>query len=129
MPTSYEIDPTRSLVVSRAWGLLTDAEVGDHYRDLRADPGFNPAFRQLADLREVTGISASAATIDDVAHWRVFAPGARRAFVVATPVQFGMARMFGTYAEAVEQVVEVFWDPREAERWLGLPDGAREQGG
>src|SRR3954468_11939848 len=107
MPASYAIDPDRALVVSRGWGVLTDADVRDHYRLLAEDPRFKPTFRQLADIRETSAITASSTTIWAEGRRNVFVPGARRAFVVATQLQYGMVRMFATYGENMGQTIAV----------------------
>jgi hypothetical protein len=41
------------------------------------------------------------------------------AFVTAMPAAFGMVRMYSTLAGQLEQMVEVFRDIGDAERWLG----------
>jgi hypothetical protein len=58
----------------------------------------------------------------DLARSHLFAPGTRRAFVVARDVDYGMSRLFQAYV--VEGVVlEVFRDMEKAEEWLGLRTG------
>ena len=46
----------------------------------------------------------------------------RTALVVSTPVDFGMARMYGALAQKVDPDFSVFRDLGEAEAWL---QGAR----
>ncbi len=53
MPVSYKIDQSAGIVFDRAWGTLTDVEVGNHARALVADPRFKPDFCQLADFRDI----------------------------------------------------------------------------
>src|SRR5262245_14271033 len=119
MPASYRLDPTRRLVLTHSSGVLTDREVRALYASIRSDPGCDPTFQQLCDLREVTEITATADTLRDLARSHIFAAGTRRAFVVARDVDFGMARLFQAYvAEGV--VLEVFRDLEKAETWLGL---------
>lgn len=122
MPASYRIDPARRLVLTHSWGVLMDQDVRDVYASIRQDPGFEPTFQQLCDLRDVTGISASVDTLRDLARSHIFAAGTKRAFVVARDVDYGMARLFQAYvAEGV--VLEVFRDIEKAEAWLGLRTG------
>lgn len=120
MPATYTIDPTRRLVIVRAYGDLTGEELVAYYARLKRDPAFDPSFRQLSDFREVTHISAPAATVAVVAAGKTFAPGTRRAIVAPSNAAYGVARMFGIYAEAAGQVVEAFRDLPAAEAWLGL---------
>jgi hypothetical protein len=120
MPESYEIDTARELVLSRAWGILSDADLYNHYFRLRVDPSFEPTFCQLVDLREVVRIDISAQAIASVASATLFKPTTRRAFVVATDVAFGLSRMFAAYTERAGGSVAVFRTCFEAELWLGL---------
>jgi hypothetical protein len=103
LPVSYLIDQNQRLVVSRLSGTVTEPEVHKHNRTLRADPDFNPNYRQLVD-----------------SHDQYFAPGTRRAFIAISDVAFGLARMFALSAEGSGQTIEVFRERRVAEEWLGI---------
>jgi hypothetical protein len=63
MPASYLIDMPRGIVFSRGWGLLTDAEILSHVQTLRADPRFDPGFRQVIDFCELHEIQAAERSI------------------------------------------------------------------
>ena len=117
MPESYDIVPSRSLVVCRAWGEFSNADLQEHYRRLVADPAFDPQFAQLADLRGVTDFSVDSALIESAARHPVFARGTPRAFVAPKGVAYGLARMFASYA-APDETVHVFERLEEAEAWL-----------
>ena len=120
MPESYEIDQARELVISRAWNSFSDRELRDHYERLRADQRFDPAYRQLIDVREVNDFALTTAVMLGTALAHVFRSGIPRAIVVANDTQFGLARMFAAYSEADGQVVQVFREPDAAKEWLGL---------
>jgi hypothetical protein len=120
MPVTYVIDTQRQLVVSRICDPATESEVLEHNRKLRLDPLFDPTYRQLADMSDVTQVLVPADTIRETAYDQAFAPGVRRAFVANTDGVFGMARMYALHAESLGQVVEVFRDRAEAVEWLGL---------
>ena len=62
-------------------------------------------------------------TIEAVARVRIFAAGVRRAAIAPNDVEFGLARMFGTYAGSQGHLVEVFRTERGALEWLGLDGG------
>jgi hypothetical protein len=118
MPTSYWIDLEHRIVVSRAWGVLTDAEMGEHHRDLTADPFYDADYLHLSDVRMVTRLAtASGAAELGARAWRCLA-GQRRAIVTATDEQFGLARLFASYAETVGGIVEVFRSWTAAVKWL-----------
>ena len=129
MPTSYQLDAVQRLVCSRSWGVLTDAEVVDLYRRLAAEPEFEPTFRQLCDLREVTRLATSTPALRDLAQSSVFAAGARRAVVVGSDLDYGIARMFQTFCELAGAEVSVFRDRPSAVAWLGLPGESAESPG
>jgi hypothetical protein len=121
MPNEYTIDAEQHLVRVRMWGALTQAEILTVVGRLIADPRCLPGFLQLIDLREA---STAAVTGD---HLRQIAssdldPASRRAFVVADPGTYGLARLFAARREmnrAPEQIA-VFTNIAEAEAWLGL---------
>lgn len=118
MPMSYEIDDQRSLVYCRTWGRLTNEELRDHYHALRADPRFDPSYRQLGDLRDVNLDLLDPVVVREVASARVFAPGVRRALVAPSDHAYGLSRIFAAYADTGLQEVKVFRDMATAERWL-----------
>lgn len=121
MPTSYSIDTSRRLVLSRFWGVLTDEEVRGHRRSLAADPAFDSSFHHLADLRELTVAAVTLAAVAEVARESAFRRGARRAFVIGAEqyLRSGLARLFQQYAtQAPGQQIKVFHDLAEAERWV-----------
>ena len=92
----------------------------EHNEKLRNDANFDPSFRQLADMREVSEILVSTSLIKRTAQDQFFTPGARRAFIAKDGAIFGMARMYALHAESLGQVIEVFRDRGAAEAWLGL---------
>lgn len=123
MPAVHQIDIPRRIVLTTEWGELSDADLRGLYDRIREDPAFDPAFRQLCDLRNVTKITTSVETLRYLAQSRIFSPGAKRAFVVGREVDFGLARLFQAYSESEGQIVEVFRNLSEAEAWLGLRAG------
>jgi hypothetical protein len=126
VPASYHIDPAARIVYCRVWGVLTEAELIDHYKQLAADPAFRSSFRQFGDIREATEILVSGGGMLATARARVFDPGVRRALIAQNDLQFGMARMFAIYAEAAKQDIRVFRGADEARRWIEAepaPDG------
>jgi hypothetical protein len=120
MPISYCIDSEQGVVISRAWGTVTGAEVHAHERLLRAEPAFEPAFRQMIDVRDTTRIDMSTTMMQHIAETRVFRRGHRCAFVTSSHDQFGMARMFASFASLRGDEVEVFREWSSAADWLGL---------
>ena len=82
MPADYLIDRAIGVVFSRAWGVLTDADLLEHQRRLGLDPEFNPSWNQLFDFHEVTDVQVTAAGIRTLAERNLFRTGSHRAFTV-----------------------------------------------
>jgi hypothetical protein len=121
MPEAYRIDAAHRLVIGRAWGIVTADDIHRHYARLRADPAFIPAYRQLADLRDVERVEADSASVQREARQRTFSANAGRAFVVQEAHVFGMIRMFGTIVEISGSSIEIFSTLAAALKWLDLP--------
>jgi hypothetical protein len=125
MPSAYTIDQTRSIVLSRGWGIITDRELLAHTRALAADPRFAPHFCQLADLRDITHLQVTGVTIRQLARLSPFEAGARRALVGSTDAVYGMARMFQLMRDKSPDDIQVFRDLDAALEWLGMA-GAKD---
>lgn len=120
LPAKYLIDVERKLVISQAWGALTNDDVREHYEALRADPLFDPTYRQLVDMTGITEDLVDINTKRQASQNQIFAPGVRRAWVASEDYTFGMARMYAVAAESQGQTIGVFRARSDAEEWLGL---------
>jgi hypothetical protein len=118
---AYRIDPARRLVLLHGTGALTSDEVLGIQSRWRADPAFDPAFRLLADYRDVTRSDFNRENMLRIAANVPFHPSSRRAFVARGRLGFGLARMFEGVSSYTPQggTVRVFRDLAEAEAWLG----------
>ncbi len=120
MPASYRIDKARGVVFSHYSGLLTDDDILDHQRRLKADPEFDPTFRQLLDMREIEELTATAEGIRQLARGNPFISGSRRGGVASKDVVFGMARMFEMMREQMGDEFRMFRSMDAALDWLDL---------
>jgi len=118
LPASYTIDGDRRIVFSRIWGTATEDEVREHGLRLRNDPEFQPDFRQLLDLSDLTEILVGSEMVRNAARDQFFSPGVRRALVATSDAAFGMARMYAIASEHAGQTIQVFRDMNAAEAWL-----------
>ena len=110
------------MVISRGTGEFTYADYMDHLSRIKADPRYNPDFNEIVDCRMFSHLDLSGQQISDLAGRSAFGRDTRRAFVVASELQFGLARMFATYRQMNGgQEVMVFRDMPSAISWLGLP--------
>lgn len=123
MSESYHIDEPQRMVWARSWGVLCDEDILSHQSRLRADPKFNPSFSQLVDTTGVTEVTLTARMMLQMGQSTVFAPEAKRAYVVAKDVMFGLVRMYElNQALRGKQSVRVFRNRAEAVAWLEVTD-------
>ncbi len=122
MSESYVIDPQRRVVFSRGTGIFTYAEFVAHMNRMRADPRFRPDFDQLVDCRETTGFELTGEQVAEMAARTIFSVRSRRAFVIASSLQYGLSHMLASHLELRgENGVRIFRDLAEALEWLRLP--------
>jgi hypothetical protein len=122
MPAEFAIHRQWGVVVSRGSGVFTQADFLDHMSRMRADPEFNPDLHQIVDCRAITKMDLTSGQIESLASRSIFSARSRRAFVVSSDMQYGLARMFATYREMqAGQEVMVFQEMSDALAWLGLP--------
>jgi hypothetical protein len=119
VPAYYKIDKERKLVMSTASGVLTMADLLAHQAKLRKDPEFDPSFSQLSDFTHVTKMDLTTAYVQRLAQTTVFSPDSRRAFLVKSDLEFGLARMFEILRDTVgEKGIHVFRNLDEALDWV-----------
>lgn len=122
MPCEYLIDPKRRLVTSRGTGTFRYRDYLEHIEKMGPDPRFRPAFNHLVDCRGFEHLDLTSAEIQAIGRLTVFDSNSRRAFVVASLLHFGLARMFAAFrARSHRQETAVFRNLADAVAWLGLP--------
>ncbi|MFI5214687.1 MAG: hypothetical protein ACHQU8_09140 [Gemmatimonadales bacterium] len=127
MPVAYTIDQSRSIVLTRGWGVAVDRDLHAHVRSLAADSRFRPHFKQFGDLRGVVKADITRLGIRQLSDLNPFGAGAKRAVVVGSDVVYGMARMYQVMRADRGDELEVFRDADLAFEWLGVP--AADRGG
>ena len=120
MPCSYLIDLQRGLVFSRGWGVFTNEELLWHGRTLRADPRFDPGFRQIVSFLDVTEVRVTAEGVRTLAQINPFRTDSRRAIVVPSDLIFGLTRMFEAHTNSDQEQFRVFRELGPAFEWVGL---------
>ncbi|MFI5214341.1 MAG: hypothetical protein ACHQU8_07375 [Gemmatimonadales bacterium] len=125
MPGAYTIDESRSIVLSRGWGVTTDRQLLAHVRALAADPRFRPRFNQFGDFRDTTRADISRAGIRQASELNPFGAGSRRAMVVGSDVVYGMIRMYQMTRSERGDELEVFRDADQAFEWIGIASADR----
>jgi hypothetical protein len=119
VPTSYEIDSERRVIVVTVRGELRDEDLLEIHERLRAEPKLDPDFGLMIDLRGATGRDVTMGGVQDlIARPLLLSPKARRAFVVQSDLGFGMSRMYELLRRDLVETIRVFRDVDQAERWL-----------
>ena len=123
MSTEFAIDSEHGLVVSWGTGVFGHADYLEHMERLGREAGFKPELNHLVDCRGFDAFNLTAGQLQDLGQRSIFAANSRRAFVVASQLQYGLSRMFASYREVRSgQTTMVFRTVPEALRWLDLPD-------
>jgi hypothetical protein len=111
------------MVFSKATGAFTFEDALGHMDRLSRHPDFRPAFNQILDFRQVTELALSGDDVQELAKRNIFAADSRRALLVTSGLQFGLARMFASYRGiAGEEGIRVFTEAKEARSWVRLPE-------
>lgn len=103
MPADFELDESRRIVFSRAWGDLTDAELLDHMarmKDAHERGQIDSRWAQVADfsaVRSMNGVSSSG--VRALADGNPWHEESIRVLVVPEDVQYGLARMYQMLGE------------------------------
>ena len=124
MPIDHRLDVERRLVFVVMTGEVTPEEFRAYEDALEASPGYHRSFARLVDCRGVTRLptEVEARAIGAV----VRASGdpatpSRRAWVVASPFAYGVARQIQSYGAGAGVDGMPFLEMGAARGWLGLP--------
>ena len=120
---SYRIDPDRRLIVVTYIGAVTLADIVAAQQMARADPAFDPAFAVLMDGLHADFSALTAQDLAKIASRTPSSQGGRRAILVNSQLNYGLARMFSSISEAQGQPfpVALFDKLEDALRWLNEP--------
>jgi hypothetical protein len=121
VPIRYTIDHERSVLVARASGDLTDAELLDYARALHADDTAKEVRHELVDLRDVqSGDGVTSSGVRELAEfWRnAGVTDGKLALIAESPVSYGMSRMYQTLRDDGPDRIEVFRLEEDAWKWL-----------
>ena len=121
MPVTYTIDTKQGVIRTKCFGIVTFAEVVDHFRVLEHDPDCAEYLDVLLDLGETNSLPETR-QIQAVLHELEKIQDKVRfdacAIVAVRDALFGMMRMFEALAERYFRVTHVFRTTTEAETWL-----------
>jgi hypothetical protein len=117
MPITHSIDLGKRLVITRAAGNISYADLVAAQSALFADPQFNAAFDHLLVFSDATA-SFTSEEAGDLARADIFT--GRRAVVVSRDFDYGLARMWQIHSELArpEAPIKVFNNEEEALVWI-----------
>ena len=120
MPFETSFYRDRRLMITRAWGQITPADVRAYRQELAARPEFDPTWAHVVDARDADQFDISSDEIRRLAETSVLAPSARRALVATDRATFGLCRMYGTLFELQVDgsAVGVFTTLDDAIEWV-----------
>jgi hypothetical protein len=120
MPFETSFDPTRRLMITRAWGAITLPDLRAYQQELGRRPEFDATWAHVFDARDASEFDISNDDIRRLAETSVLAREARRAMVATDPATFGVFRMYGTSRDVREggPEVGVFKTLEEAIEWV-----------
>jgi len=121
MPVTYAIDTQERVIRTQCAGMVTLADVVDHFRELERDPGCVEHLDVLLDLSETNSLPRTQdirAIPFELQRIREKVRFEACAIVAGTDALFGMLRMFEVLAERYFRVIHVFRTRGEAETWL-----------
>jgi hypothetical protein len=129
MPIEYQIDHDLRVVFAAGRGVVTPQDVFAYQREVWSRPEVG-GYNELFDLSEAERIVApSSRGLQEMAAMsaRMDLPALLSKFAIIAPenLEFGIARMYGTYRELEERgtkKVAVFRTRPEALAWLGVAE-------
>jgi hypothetical protein len=129
MTIEHRIDHGRRLVLTRAFGTMTDEEIFAYQREVWSRPDV-AGYDELVDMTEVEHVAVpSPDRVRRLARLSAAmdAPGLSKFAIVAPrDLEFGLGRMFAAHRELSirsTKQVSVFRSTRSALAWLGVTDG------
>jgi hypothetical protein len=120
MPFETTVDRPRRLMITRAWGHITLADLRAYQQELGRRPEFDATWAHVLDARDAVQFDMSGDDIRGLSETSVFASSARRAMVATDPATFGAFRMYGTSLQLRKGGPEigVFTTLEEAVEWV-----------
>ena len=118
----FQADPVRRMRVATFTGTITDDELLHSYGELTSRPDYDATLNDLVDMSGVERLDVSSEAVRQLVQlYNLVDPDdvvPRTAIVAAQDHVFGMARMYQILREGAPDIIRVFRDRDEAERWV-----------
>ena len=122
MNATYKIEPEQRIIFSTWSGIVTYDEAIAATNALLLDRQFNPHYNRIYDVREVTEVRLTKASLMELAQIDPIYPSERRAVVATNPSVFGVGRMYGLLTGKEEKgSFRVVSDIQQALDWFKEP--------
>jgi len=120
------VDPSNRIVVTLFTGRVTIDDVQASCRGIKANPAFEPDFRQFIDLSKASELHLHYQDLNQLAEISdPFSGDAKRALLGPTALSFGIGRMYEIILNSPG--FQVFRSQPEALTWLGITESALEK--
>ena len=130
MPISYQIDPEKNLIRTKAVGQLTLQEVVNHFRTLEQDaqrPERPDVFLDLSEVDSAPDTRQLSIVVGEMKRIGAKLRFGACAILASRDALFGMMRMFEALAEEFFRETRTFREPTEAVAWLASRQSVAEQ--
>ncbi len=122
MPTEFELDRSKRIVYSRAWGDLTDAELLDHMAKMRGlleQGALDSTWAQVFDLSDAKNLDeVSSAGVGRLAKGNPWPKGSIRVVIAPSDLLYGLTRMYQLIGDPKTEAVHIARQRNEAEAFI-----------
>ncbi len=98
MPASYRYDPKANMVLTRATGVLSVADILDYFERVYRDPEVEPGFVEVVLFDDTKDFAfrytQAELVLDAYSRFMLAKKCVRTVFLARTPLGYGIARMF-----------------------------------
>ena len=127
MPLEFKIHRDHNLMVTRFWGVVTDEELLDAWREGFANPEYELGTDKLTDMSDVTefrvGFDALRQLAELVAKKYANSDQTFRSAIIAPDDDcFGSARAYEVFRSDSPNQLQVFREADQALEWLEFPE-------
>jgi hypothetical protein len=123
MAADFELDRSRRIVHSQAWGPVTDDDLLGHMsriQELLTSGVLDPSWAHVYDLSRADMSGVSAAAVRRLAEGSPWPAGTVRVLIAPLEAQFGLARMYALLGGERTASVHVTRSPAEAATFIEL---------
>lgn len=118
MPASLELFPEQNYAIVTYSGDLTTEDIMQIRKLGQENPAFSPRMDVIDDITLVESTNIQFDQMNQLSSKSVAKSGVKRALVVKTEFQLGMANMYRTLSESYGHHFEIFDSMKQAKKWI-----------